>query len=730
MVHLSLYKKNLQLLLSFISYTVSMQPKPRQEPEASSAVEEPSKPPVSQSQHDVVNKKETPAQDRCSDRINALQTQIVEARRQLETGMASDPVSLRKTVRETEKKLLEEQKSLKRLTGDAERHIKARDKQKRKMQLLSEKFEEVGPPRKSGRPRIEDEQQGLLETIKDIATYVGAAANKRRSENIRTACTLDDLTSELNSVGYTISRSATYLRLVPHRWNTTEGKRHVSTVPVKLMKAETTEHRSHEDTMFAATTIKHLRQLAGTLGPNHVFMLSQDDKARVPIGITAAKKQAPLLMSMEYRVRLPDHDWVVAERHKLIPSVYALCTIEKDRIGDEKAVTYSGPTYVAIRSGKHDKSTAYSHGDDFCTVVNDLDSFAPFVKVHDGGVKPVVIITTDGGPDENPRYRKVLEVAAQNFLEYNLDAIFLATNAPGRSAFNPVERRMAPLSHDLAGLILPHDHYGSHLDASHNTTDEALERKNFEKAGEVLAEVWSNTVIDTHPVHAAFIQPSDEESRYLSTTPLTEEWLAKHTRQSQYCLQIVKCNTKTCCSPLRSSIRAVLPTGFLPTPVPIVQTLHGIMAPEPEDVMDSKAFGGLYRQIALADIVPKAAAAYEQLPYDIYCPSVATKLNSRICQTCGLYMSSNKAVKLHNKVHNKVPQGKRKVDKPQLKPTTILRQEGNEVLIKVGGQLEWMDIADVDMSTAVRQPPRRGRIPVVQSVEEWAQSPWAASKTQ
>ncbi|CAF4852623.1 unnamed protein product, partial [Rotaria magnacalcarata] len=28
---------------------------------------------------------------------------------------------------------------------------------------------------------------------------------------------------------------------------------------------------------------------------------------------------------------------------------------------------------------------------------------------------------------------------------------------PGQSAYNIVESRMAPLSHDLAGLILPHD---------------------------------------------------------------------------------------------------------------------------------------------------------------------------------------------------------------------------------------------------------------------------------
>lgn len=46
-------------------------------------------------------------------------------------------------------------------------------------------------------------------------------------------------------------------------------------------------------------------------------------QAVVPLGKTAAKLQAPILMHMEYKVQLPDHDWVVASKHKLIPSVYA-----------------------------------------------------------------------------------------------------------------------------------------------------------------------------------------------------------------------------------------------------------------------------------------------------------------------------------------------------------------------------------------------------------------------
>ena len=76
---------------------------------------------------------------------------------------------------------------------------------------------------------------------------------------------------------------------------------------------------------------------------------SQEDKAKVSIGITAASKQASLLMNMEYKVILPDHDYVVASQHKLIPSVIGGMQVrENDFSGD--AVTYSGPTYCTIRN--------------------------------------------------------------------------------------------------------------------------------------------------------------------------------------------------------------------------------------------------------------------------------------------------------------------------------------------------------------------------------------------
>jgi len=149
------------------------------------------------------------------------------------------------------------------------------------------------------------------------------------------------------------------LRLLPRR-SDTGRKRYVNTVPVRLTRAQTEAHKSRVDGKFAVATINNLEEIAATLGPDEVFFMSQDDKARVPIGITAANKRAPMLMDMQYRVTLPDHDWVVAVGHKLTLSVYAGIVIKPHDIGNRQAVSYSGPTYIAIRSGKHSSSTALS----------------------------------------------------------------------------------------------------------------------------------------------------------------------------------------------------------------------------------------------------------------------------------------------------------------------------------------------------------------------------------
>ena len=212
-----------------------------------------------------------------------------------------------------------------------------------------------------------------------------------------------------------------------------------------------------------------------------------------------------MFMHMEYQVTLPDHEFVVAPKHKLIPSVIGDMKLVKNKDLTNDAVTYSGATYIGIRSVKHSASSAFTHFQDTMRVCS-LPEFATSFQTDRHEEKKVMIVTIDGGPDENLRYEKTINCSIKYFVENGLDAFFLATNTPGCCAFNLVERRMVKLSKELSGVILEHDKFGSHLDAKVVTVNKDLKLKNFEYAGCTLTEIYSGLVIDGNPVVAEFIE--------------------------------------------------------------------------------------------------------------------------------------------------------------------------------------------------------------------------------
>lgn len=231
--------------------------------------------------------------------------------------------------------------------------------------------------------------------------------------------------------------------------------------------------------------------------------------------------------------------------------------------------------------------------------------------------------------------------AFEHFIKYDLDSLFVVTHAPGQSAYNIVERRMAPLSRDLAALILPHDHFGSHLDKSLKCIDTNLEKANFERAGQVLASVWGKSIIDKEPVIAEYIDP---DHKYLSPSSITENWKSIHVRSSQYLLQVVKCNNSKCCKPFRSTINTFMKTRFLPSPIMYVNKPTGIR-PANENETESAHFGSLLLRGFMGDILPETK--FKIFPFDFYCPSVQLSIKNRICNKCGIFHSSAKSLKSH-----------------------------------------------------------------------------------
>ena len=349
-----------------------------------------------------------------------------------------------------------------------------------------------------------------------------------------------------------------------------------------------------------------------------------------------------------------DHDFVLGGRHKLIPSVYAICDITT-----EGKVSYSGDTFIKIRSGKHDSSTAHTHHFDL-------------TKLFDSGSikrKPILIIETDGAQDEAPRFPKPLACAVSQFKRLNLDAIIHGVNAAGLSAFNPVERRMAPLSHDLSGVVLPHDKFGNHLDANGNTIDLELEMKNFYAAADVLAEIWSHTVINKHPVHCEVLKKGSD----LKPEDLDEIWNAQHVHQHRYGYQIVKCLDQNCCKPFETNWLDFFPKRFLPPPAVYQYGPRGLEIVEPSVYFKTPKkykFAALPQRL-FANLVPKEALTGKNgknrpMPFDTYCESMQEKIDDCVCNKCGSYWPSCAAKIRHQKSHKYISSD------TTLEPTNVL----------------------------------------------------------
>ncbi|KAJ8896472.1 hypothetical protein PR048_001816, partial [Dryococelus australis] len=614
----------------------------------------------------------TPTQDIMKEKIAKLRVELdlTERRKKSLVADGTEPEKARKLQQEIdgyEKKLKLKEKQ--RVCA-----MKHRENKKQKINELclknSDAAKSLTPRAGPGRARLEEEQSELLKAVVDLAMFGASGEERRCCEIVRTIHTLSEITDKLIEL---------------ERTDTRKAKRHVVTVPVKLICPEGDHHKAHQDQYFCVASIRSLETVASVLGPHSVNFLSQDDKARVTIGLVAANKQAPLVRHVEYKVWLPDHDFVIASRHKLIPSMYALCEVKPNEMRRPEAVSYSGPPYIAISSGKHSSSTATSHAQDLDTLLT-LEPFYNFMKNGDGKVKPVLIISSDGGPDENPRYRKVIAHAIEHFKKYDLGAIFIVTNAPGRSAFNRVERRMAPLSRELTGVVLPHDSFGTHLDSNSRTVDVSLEKDNFKKAGEILAEIWSAVCIDGHEVVAKYIDPNNDTSNV--TDLPSEEWYAEHVRESQYVLQVVKCDDRDCWSPRRSALHMILHDCFLSPPYPITQVDGHLTIPDREE-HDGKTFAPFFIRHCFP-IQP--LHAFIGMPYDLYCPSVHRDIEERCCSTCSIYFSSITRAAEHRRAVHRAPAALAR----KVRPSQIVTRLATDLLCASDNGLEWLNRNEVE----------------------------------
>ena len=176
-------------------------------------------------------------------------------------------------------------------------------------------------------------------------------------------------------------------------------------------------------------------------------------------------------------------------------------------------------------------------------------------------------------------------------------------------------------------------------------------------------------------------------------TKKSASWKATHLRESQYCLQIVKCKNEACCTPFRSSIRTVLKDRFLPPPIPVVQGEDGI---EWAKKVQGATYLRLFQALTLSEslISKRATRKFPKgIPFDYSCPSVhQDQVTKRMCTKCGLYLD---VVTMASPTTSTVVS----VPREKVRPVRIAARRGRELMCVMEIQeSEWQDIDDVDTS--------------------------------
>ncbi|CAG8775471.1 30566_t:CDS:2 [Gigaspora margarita] len=286
------------------------------------------------------------------------------------------------------------------------------------------------------------------------------------------------------------------------------------------------EKSDHPDSHYCLALVKGAQTFALSFS-DYSVIISQDDKAKVPLGIPAVGRTFKSIETVNKPVSIPDYDFPLGSKMKFIPSAYLLIN-PKDTNNNLR----SGYLSIYVRPEYFVGTTAATHMIDLISIVNSRE-YDKFINIE-GKVRPLWILIVDGRPDENPKFLKNIIKYSKFFCSIDLDYLSVHTHAPEQSSFNPVERSMASLSSKLAGIMLPIDHFSTHLNSQGKVIDEELAMKNFRFSGEKLCDIWRRDKIHEKPVQVEYL---DTHDNLLADMEISWQWIEEHSPEATILLQ-------------------------------------------------------------------------------------------------------------------------------------------------------------------------------------------------
>jgi len=201
--------------------------------------------------------------------------------------------------------------------------------------------------------------------------------------------------------------------LLPHQSNSIAARAHHHPAWVAVAAVSRTEMRDHPDGHYCLASVKYARQFATAFADKSVI-ISQDDKAKIGLGIPAVGQTFHTLQSVHKPIRVADHDFPAGSGQKLVPSVYLM--IKPNELNDELR---TGQLAIFVRRQWSLGTSSITHMQDLERLT--LDPQYNDILKTDGEIRPIWVLLVDGGPDENPRHLKNIKMYCQLFRKFDLD---------------------------------------------------------------------------------------------------------------------------------------------------------------------------------------------------------------------------------------------------------------------------------------------------------------------
>ena len=144
-----------------------------------------------------------PAQDALNENKITLESEINSLNWRNNRGLCN--FEEKKLLKKKEVELNALKKKLKSMENDVMRQRKSRSNKKRKLEEAMLEFPDLKKRLKmsdnQGRPRLEENHEGILEAILELATHGCAADERRSTDKLRTIKSIDELNAELKKNG-------------------------------------------------------------------------------------------------------------------------------------------------------------------------------------------------------------------------------------------------------------------------------------------------------------------------------------------------------------------------------------------------------------------------------------------------------------------------------------------------------------------------------------------------